>query len=349
MEEPEDKATQPTQPCKSTSTFFFAESIRFEFPSFTNDPYWKVTQLVVDPRRLGKSGSDMNEEDMSDIVCILHPDSATACEAAFGIMKTNPRYTIEPEGNLQNHNSEAINAAKDATTESSEPAATDSKDNRKRTAQRLDLFSRLPSSKATTDITTQPLSRETTQLISDPQDAKKFETKGGAATSPKKPDPGMPAFDLAIRLSANLKEPDRGWVFGRNPSRCDFILDDEHRRVSNTHFRIYINEYGTIMLEDTSTNGTAIDGTLLRAKEKDNGMNYQHTLEPGMVITLTMDPRPMDFRFIVRIPQRTDEAQAAYEANLADYIDRAKDAEHKRALLAGGNKQPVSRFGGVIL
>ncbi|KAM3078121.1 Protein kinase protein rad53 [Clarireedia jacksonii] len=318
MEEPEEeKATQPTQP---------------------------LTQLVVDPRRLGKSSSGMNAEDMSDIVCILHPDSATACEAAYLIKKNNPRCTMDPEGSLRAQDGDVMHAAEDATTESNEPGTTDYTDSQKRAAQRLDLPSQLPTSKATPDNT----SKETTQPITNLQDGKKVKIRGEAASAPRMPERDLPKFDLAVRLSANLKEPDRGWVFGRNMSRCDFILEDEQRRVSNTHFRIYINEYGTIMLEDTSTNGTSIDGTVIKAKakakEKQHDLNYQHTLENGSVISLIMEPRSMDFRFIVRIPQRTDEAQATYEANLAGYMNRAKDAEHKRALVAGGNKQPPDLF-----
>ena len=76
---------------------------------------------------------------------------------------------------------------------------------------------------------------------------------------------GLVSCDIALRLSANLKDTMGGFQFGRNATRCDFVLgkNEASRRISNIHFRIYINEYGVIMLEDQSTNGTAIDGTLL--------------------------------------------------------------------------------------
>jgi hypothetical protein len=151
---------------------------------------------------------------------------------------------------------------------------------------------------------------------------------------------GLISCDIVLRLSANLKDSSGGYQFGRNKQRCDFVMgrDDEVKRVSNIHFRIYINEYSVIMLEDQSTNGTAVDGVLLRAKDKENGRDYRHTLQGGSIITLTMTPPEVDFRFIVRIPQRDEDAETAYQRNLTNYFMRINNANlEKRARAAGGD------------
>ncbi|CZR54206.1 related to protein kinase RAD53 [Phialocephala subalpina] len=160
-----------------------------------------------------------------------------------------------------------------------------------------------------------------------------------------------PSCDLVLRLSANLKDPVGGFNFGRNKTRCDFHIGwhEESRRVSNVHFRIYINEHGTLMLEDQSTNGTAVDGTLLRGKDKENDKDYRHTLESGSVIVLTMTPPEEDYRFIVRIPQREDEAAERYEENLTAFFLRVNDVKqqnHARLAAAGGvaRRDPLNLF-----
>lgn len=142
---------------------------------------------------------------------------------------------------------------------------------------------------------------------------------------------GMVACDIAIRLSANLKDPVGGFHFGRNGRRCDFVLgrDDLTKRISNVHFRIYINEYGIIMLEDQSTNGTAVDGVLLRGKDKENGKDYRHTLDNGSVIVLTMTPPEEDYRFVVRIPQRDGASEDAYCDNVTKFFLRTKNVPTK--------------------
>ena len=161
---------------------------------------------------------------------------------------------------------------------------------------------------------------------------------------------GVTSCDIVLRLSAKLKDSLGGFKFGRNMQRCDFILgrDDEVKRVSNVHFRIYINEFGTIMLEDQSTNGTAVDGTLLRAKDKENGRDHKHTLGQGSIIILTMTPPEEDFRFFVRIPQRDEESEIAYRQNLTNYFHRINNAHlegQRLTRLPGvgpGHHEPVS-------
>lgn len=147
---------------------------------------------------------------------------------------------------------------------------------------------------------------------------------------------GWEKCDLALRLSADRREPKtNGWVFGRNPKRCDFILGNSASTgsfVSNRHFRIYINTHGTVMLEDLSTNGTALDGDLLRVRHSDNANAYRHTLEHGQVVAIVrMDDRRDDIRFVVRIPQRDYESQDRYDDNVARFHLRQQE----------GTKNPV--------
>jgi hypothetical protein len=160
---------------------------------------------------------------------------------------------------------------------------------------------------------------------------------------------GLISRDIALRLSADLKDPLGGYRFGRNSQRCDYVIgkDEEVKRISNVHFRIYINEHGTIMLEDQSTNGTAVDGVMLRAKEKENGMDYRHTLEQGSIITLTMTPPEEDYRFFVRIPQRDGEYNLTYQRNLTAYFLRMNNIKLERnavAVIEGGNRGPPNLF-----
>ena len=154
---------------------------------------------------------------------------------------------------------------------------------------------------------------------------------------------GLASCAIALRLSADLKESDGGYRFGRNRTRCDCVLGygDEVKMISNIHFSIYINEHGVIMLEDQSTNGTAVDGTLLRSKDKENGQAHRHTLQQGSIIVLTVPAPGKDFRFMVRIPQRDEESEMAYQQNLAAYLCRVNNAKLERqAMVAGRTAVP---------
>ncbi|KAG9242315.1 hypothetical protein BJ878DRAFT_178598 [Calycina marina] len=143
---------------------------------------------------------------------------------------------------------------------------------------------------------------------------------------------GSNPCDLVLRLSAQTKNKnDGGYYFGRNASRCDIVLgrEEQTKRVSNIHFRIYINQHGTVMLEDQSTNGTLVDGHLLRAKEKENGRACRIVLQHGGVISLAITQSGQDdFRFIVRLPQRDAYAQTVFEANIDSYIERHHKAQY---------------------
>ncbi|KAK2073613.1 hypothetical protein P8C59_007884 [Phyllachora maydis] len=129
---------------------------------------------------------------------------------------------------------------------------------------------------------------------------------------------------IVLRLSAEVKNPLAGFTFGRNRARCDiFLRDDPYRRLSNIHFRIYLNEFGVLMLEDSSTNGTVVDEKLLKSK-CNNANSVRRTLTSGSTIKILMHKDSSDLCFMVRIPRREGEHEAAYRRNLVGYMDRLK-------------------------
>jgi hypothetical protein len=155
---------------------------------------------------------------------------------------------------------------------------------------------------------------------------------------------GLTSCGIALRISANLKDPLVGFQFGRNPDKCDFPVGahEPGRRVSNIHFRIYINEHCVIMIEDQSTNGTVVDNTLLKAKEKENNMAYKHTLETGQKIVLTGSHPRDDYTFMVWVPNRSDEAELAYQQNVTRFFLQQKAyREEVRVRRGRQNGNPV--------
>ena len=128
---------------------------------------------------------------------------------------------------------------------------------------------------------------------------------------------GVGDHAIVLRLSANLKAPTMGFTFGRNAGRCDIAFTkDPGRRLSNIHFRIYVNKHGSVMLEDQSTNGTIVDEKLLR--KSDNKLPTR-TLESGSTIKIIMAQNINDLVFLVRIPRRDGDTELAYRQNLAAF------------------------------
>ncbi|KAH8884000.1 Pkinase-domain-containing protein [Thozetella sp. PMI_491] len=133
---------------------------------------------------------------------------------------------------------------------------------------------------------------------------------------------------IVLRLSAKVKNPRQGFTFGRNHARCDICFtNDPYRRLSNIHFRIYLNDYGVLMLEDTSTNGTLVEDNLLKAKTRNPPGETRRTLTSGSKIAILMHKRPADLVFLVRVPRREGEHEEAYRANLVKYMKRLQDLD----------------------
>jgi hypothetical protein len=149
---------------------------------------------------------------------------------------------------------------------------------------------------------------------------------------------GLTSCGIALRLSADLKDPIGGFHFGRNPARCDFVIgrNEPSRRISNIHFRIYINEHSTLMIEDQSTNGTVVDALCLRGKDKENGLGYKHTLENGQKIILVMTPPEENYDFVVWIPKRSDAQQDAYDDKLAEFLEHQEMVREQRTAAKAG-------------
>jgi hypothetical protein len=93
---------------------------------------------------------------------------------------------------------------------------------------------------------------------------------------------------IALRFSSDVKDPSKGFTFGRSPSCCDIYLkNDPHRRLSKIHFRIYLNEWG---------------------------------VNSGSKIKILMHEAGRDIVFLVRIPVRDGPCQEAYQQNLDDFL-----------------------------
>ena len=132
-------------------------------------------------------------------------------------------------------------------------------------------------------------------------------------------------YALILRLSAEVKSAAAGFAFGRNAARCDVVFtNDPHRRVSNIHFRIYVNEYGNIMVEDQSTNGTFVDTKLLTSRPQENTRQpvTKWVLSSGSVISIYLHHQSRDLNFLVRIPRRDDEYAQVYLTKVEEYFAR---------------------------
>lgn len=132
-------------------------------------------------------------------------------------------------------------------------------------------------------------------------------------------------LDLALRFSSNVIRPAQGFVFGRNPKLCDVVLSSSHfKRVSNVHFRIFVNSAGVCMIEDMSTNGTLVDDFILKGK----GLSVPQTrmLNAGSVVQILSTNADEALKFIVRIPSRQGHIDA-YTKRFQDYIIRVREAQ----------------------
>ncbi|KXX79601.1 Serine/threonine-protein kinase RAD53 [Madurella mycetomatis] len=133
--------------------------------------------------------------------------------------------------------------------------------------------------------------------------------------------PDVGEHHIALRFSAQVKDPGQGFTFGRNPNRCDICLkkNDPNRRLSNVHFRIYLNEWAVLMLEDQSTNGTVVDETLLKLRANPPA-ETRRTLSSGSKIKILGPDPSHDLIFMVRIPLRDGQYHEAYQRNLDTYM-----------------------------
>jgi len=127
--------------------------------------------------------------------------------------------------------------------------------------------------------------------------------------------------DIALRFSAQVRDTASGFVFGRKPGLCDIVLDETNsqKRVSNVHFRIFINPSGILMLEDLSTNGTLVDSVPVGGKKRRS--HPTRMLHSGSVIEILSDPGSQSIKFVVRFPSR-ENCEDDYADNFHYYMEQ---------------------------
>lgn len=130
--------------------------------------------------------------------------------------------------------------------------------------------------------------------------------------------------DIALRMSSTVRIPRDGFRFGRNPDLCDIVLTDDPRDklVSNVHFKVYVHEQGSLMIEDLSTNGTIVDDEYLQSKDR-KGHRFlrpmRRVLKNGSIISVVAGPERQEVKFIVRIPKR-EGYEPVFEERLRKYL-----------------------------
>jgi len=112
--------------------------------------------------------------------------------------------------------------------------------------------------------------------------------------------------DICIRWTVPPKNAELGYTFGRNPIKCDVPLGQQStsRRVSNLHFRIFLNDSSIIMVEDMSTNGTWVDNVALGAPRAHDPVPHvkpsrRRVLANGSMIWLALGPVEDELKFVV--------------------------------------------------
>lgn len=63
-----------------------------------NDEATQLTQGLMDPRRMGRNNSGLNEADISDVMCILHPCSPAAFKIVATTAERNPQNVLQNDG-----------------------------------------------------------------------------------------------------------------------------------------------------------------------------------------------------------------------------------------------------------
>ncbi|CAA9957553.1 meiosis-specific serine threonine-protein kinase mek1 [Pyrenophora teres f. maculata] len=219
-----------------------------------------ATQQVLDPRRLGRNNSGLNEGDIADVLVILHPATPTA------IRIVEQSASFRPQHVLFRNSLDSISGS-----------------------------------------VTDPEEQETF-ILNPPAERTVPSSRAGA--------------DLALRLSSanKLKFKHLGFIFGRNAGSSDIVFgQDSGKRISNQHFRIYINVDGLLMIEDMSTNGTFVDDALLKCK--DPRFPKIRMLSSGSIICIQNANDADMIKFIVRVPSRVAYLER-FRGNLRDFITK---------------------------
>ena len=251
------------------------------------------TQPLLDARRRGHNS--ISDDDAADVLCILHPCSNAAHRAVEIVARQCPQHILQNEG---------LEYLLDYDTDDQDAAGSTRPDAGSQDSQGQDAVTE-PGPSEARDVETQPPNKDG-------------------------PKPDGSAKDIALRLSSKVHNPLLGFTFGRNPLKCDIPIateNDDLMKISNTHFRIYINAGGILMCEDTSRNGTWVDTFELSSRSNDPNIDARRTIGMGSMISIIHHGRQEPMRFVVRIPPR-DGQEAKYFENLDNY--RATLAELER-------------------
>jgi hypothetical protein len=216
----------------------------------------QATQEVLDPRRLGGTSSGLNQNDVADVLAILHPVSAMAIKIVEKTASINSQHVLfrNPFGTF---------------------------------GSGFDID-------------------EQETIILNQSDPFNATARAGD--------------EIALRMSSNLIDPRRGFVFGRNPQSSDIVIPpDAGRRISNQHFRIYLNKDCVLMIQDTSTNGTLVDNNLL--KRGIDGLNTSRMLQQGSIICIHNSTDTEMIKFIVTFPPRASHFER-YAEKLRAFLAR---------------------------
>ncbi|KAH3945787.1 hypothetical protein HBH64_060080 [Parastagonospora nodorum] len=223
-----------------------------------------ATQQVLDPRRLGRNNSGLNDGDIADVLAILHPATPTAIRIVEHAAGFRPQHVL-------------FHHALDSMDESIE--------------------------------------EQETIIINDKGERLGQNSRAGA--------------DLALRMTSarTLRLKQLGFIFGRNSNSADIVFgSDSGKRISNQHFRIYLNKDGILMLEDMSTNGTIVDDTLLKCK--DERFAKIRMLGSGSIICIQSTNEEDMIKFIVRVPSRVTHMDR-FRENLRAFIAECTPGEDR--------------------
>ncbi|KAL8669496.1 MAG: hypothetical protein Q9168_005918, partial [Polycauliona sp. 1 TL-2023] len=167
-----------------------------------------------------------------------------------------------------------------------------------------------------------------------------------------KPKPRA-SMDIALRMNSRVLNPALGFTFGRNKTVSDLLISkDKQMQISQRHFRIYVNSKGTLMCQDTSTNGTTVDFVSLRPRRGPNDWGDQRTLHNGSVIEILINSLGETMRFMVQVPDRSGVSQL-YGSKLDQYIDFVEQMERRlqeantrktQGILADMTPAPMPQF-----
>jgi hypothetical protein len=240
-----------------------------ESPEMEEENTQPATQPVVDPRCVGGNSLGLDDEEVGDIICILHPTTPDAQTAVQLTREHAPQHIItKPQFGIQ---------------------------------QELD----------------DELERDMSDSGKDDVDQLAAHTHpvDSAADNQRRRDLGR---DIALKFSSQAKMSKPGFIFGRG-KRSDVLIAShaEVKRVSNAHFRIFLNSQGILMLQDMSTNGTMVDGSRLRRNVPN--IHSQRMLLNSSLISVICGSGGNDIRFVVRIPPRTSDATNIYHNHLSQY------------------------------